>query len=460
MVHIAAAMICKNEKKRILVTLESVKKYVQSIIVYDTGSDDGTQDIIKSFCNTNKITLHFKQGDAVPPEDFDFSVARNILLDFADTFLDVEYLLLMDVNDELKGGDKLIQFAKKMLPEKYSSFLTNQQWFSGGYDTYYNPRFIKPRNNWRYTGAVHEYLNNTKAEKLENGHHDTDIFIYRMAKDCGIVLYQDRTQDDDKSGKRFHRDKVILLREVKKDPTNSRNIFYLAQTFSCLNEIEDSFYYYKLRSTIDNGFWEEKVISLFTAGRLSEKLGHAWQDSLSYYMRAIEMQPRVEPFIDIANHYNKTKNFNLFYIFIHAACELKFPEECILFVDLRAYEYTRFHLLGIAGGLTGHFKEGKWGVENAIKCGFKIDADANNLKLYQEQEKKTKAQENENRTIANEISITSAMKHIQLIDKDKEQTKADFFKEIIPKLAEKFTKMNSTQINKLALNLWKKKQKK
>jgi hypothetical protein len=65
-----------------------------------------------------------------------------------------------------------------------------------------------------------------------------------------IVIFQDRTQDDDKSGKRFFRDKELLVKSYYQDPLNERTIFYLAQTCACLNHKEESLYYYKLRDVL------------------------------------------------------------------------------------------------------------------------------------------------------------------------------------------------------------------
>ena len=178
-VHIALLMMVKNEKKRLHVTLNSVLGYVKSLIIYDTGSTDNTIEILETFAKTNNLPLRLKQG-----EFEDFSTSRNIALDFADTFEDVDYVLMMDTNDELRNGDKLIEFAKAELNNhQNSAFLMCQEWYSGNHDKYYNTRFIKPRNNWRYKGSVHEYLRNLNFE-FEQGPP-----IVRI--DDSIVLFQD-----------------------------------------------------------------------------------------------------------------------------------------------------------------------------------------------------------------------------------------------------------------------------
>ena len=400
MVHIALLMMVKNEHARLHVSLESVKGFVDSIIIFDTGSTDDTIDIARNFCEKNNIPFRLKQGEFV-----NFAVSRNVSLEFADSFSDVDYLLLLDTNDELRGGKDMRRFAEEYRDCPSTGFLVCQEWFSGALDKYFNVRLIKAHNYWRYVGCVHEYCcqmcrkcvnkkprYNVPTETLLLYCEDckTDDMIDIPDKKCfkchekpakfnsqgnkiaifcdecksdGMVeihevhehnivklpgeftIFQDRTKDDDKSGKRFHRDKELLLAEYKKNPTDPRTVFYLAQTYSCLNENEDAFYYYKIRSTLAS-FEEEVFHSFLRAGELSQKLSHPWHESFSYYMRAFEHSERVEPLIFITRYYIAIKKWVLAFTFIKLACNLGFPDHCILFVDRLAYDFTRFSLLG------------------------------------------------------------------------------------------------------------------
>lgn len=365
--HIALLIMMKNEEQQLHISLESIIGYVDSIIAYDTGSTDNTLQILKDFTEKHKIPLRLKQGKFV-----NFSVSRNISLDFADSFTDIDFLLLLDVNDELKGGEKLRKFALEQIKTENSAYLMCQHWWSGRYDKYFNIRFIKPRKGWRYKGSVHEFMFNIKEKRS----------LYRMSDD--IILYQDRTKDN-KSVKRFSTDKVLLLEDYKKDPTDTRVIFYLAQTCICLNQLEDAFNYYKLRSELD-GFQEEKFHSYLNCGKISEKLNHDWHVSLSYYMKAVEHSERVEPLIKLAEHYYRVKKWNLAYMFSHLACSLKYPEKSILFVDKTAYDYTRWHIMGIVAYYYGKYEEGKIACQKAIKAGLNIELDKSNFEFYKRKE--------------------------------------------------------------------------
>jgi glycosyltransferase involved in cell wall biosynthesis len=379
MVHIAVLMMVKNEKKRLHVSLDSVVGFADSLVIFDTGSTDNTIEICQEFSAKHNIPLRLKEGSFV-----NFSVSRNESLDFADSFPDIDYLLLLDTNDELRNGKILRKCAEEYMTNKSTGFLLSQEWFSGSYDKYFNVRFIKAHQKWRYVGAVHEYI---KTFDEENDKHP----IVKLPDT--IVLYQDRTQDDDKSGKRFTRDKELLYEDYKKDPNEPRTVFYLAQTCSCLNQVDEALFYYKIRSTLD-GFHEEKFHAYLRSGELSQKLGHDWYDSLVWYMKAFEHSQRVEPMLFIAIYYINIKMWILAYTYLKLACNLPYPTEAILFVNKNDYDYKRWHLMGIVAYYVGQYVDGKNACLIAIDYCKKSDdkrsnheLDEKNLVFYLEKEK-------------------------------------------------------------------------
>lgn len=378
MVHIAALLMVKNEKKRLQITLNSVVGFVDSLVIFDTGSTDNTIEICKEFSERTNIPLRLKEGSFV-----NFSISRNESLDFADSFPDIDYLLLLDTNDELRNGKQLRQCAEEYVGNPSTGFLLCQEWFSGSYDKYFNVRFIKAHQKWRYIGSVHEYI---KTSDEENDKHP----IVKLPD--SIVLYQDRTQDDDKSGKRFTRDKELLYEDYKKDPTEPRTVFYLAQTCSCLNQIDESLFYYKIRSTLE-GFQEEKFHAFLRSGELSQKLGHDWHDSFIWFIKAFEHSQRVEPLLYISIYYINIKLWTLAYTFLKLACNLPYPTDAILFVNKNDYDYKRWHLMGIVAYYVGQYMDGKNACKIAIDytknnndVNINYDLDEKNLKFYIDKE--------------------------------------------------------------------------
>ena len=468
MVHIAVLMMLKNESKRLNVTLDSIKNFADSLVIFDTGSTDDTIDICKNFSELYNIPLRLKQGEFT-----DFSESRNVSLDFADTFEDIDYLLLMDCNDELIGGDILRKFAEEdYVNNKMYSFLISQEWFSGTINIYNNIRFIKAHKGWRYKGVVHEYISITDKETKE------EICLEIKKLDKNIKLYQDRTKDDDKSINRFYRDKELLLEEYKKNPKYGRTVFYLAQTFSCLNDYKNSYFYYKER-TLLVGFWEETYESYFKCGELSETLNHDWHESFVWYIKAYESIPRVEPLLKIAKYYQNIKNFLLSYTFLDLACKLNFPTQCSLYVDKLAYDYTRWHLTSIVAYYTNlHYKEGKLAclraIENGTKLNINTDIDKKNLEFYlkkeQENEKEKekvieeeKEQENENENEKEKEKEIEEKEKEKEEEKEKEKeniidkmlTKNQFIKIKVLELKNTYPKASEKDLIKIAKSQWK-----
>lgn len=373
--NICVLMMLRNEQKRILVSLESIKDVANSLCIFDTGSVDNTIDICKEFSKQNNIELRLKQGEFI-----DFSTSRNEALNFADTFEDTDFILMLDCNDELRGWKILREYADNNLETDISAFYLSQHWYCGNINKYFNIRLIRAHKNWRYKGVVHEYIcNDDPIEDAKKLKLDLD----------NLYIYQDRTLDDDKSGKRFIRDEVLLKNEFDKNPTDPRTVFYLAQTYACLNRAQDAYDYYKIRSNMTSGFFEEQYESCFQCGILSERLNTDFNDvSLGWYMKSLEIIPRVEPLLKIGQYYQNKKSWFLSYSFLAIACQLSYPTHCNLFVDKIAYEYTRYHLLGIVAFYADRKEEGKRAckiaIENGQKCGQNVSLDLNNLKFYED----------------------------------------------------------------------------
>jgi len=432
---IGLLMMVKNEEKRLQVTLDSVIGQVDALIFYDTGSTDKTIEIIEKFSEKHKINLYLKRGDFV-----DFSTSRNVSLDFADT-IDVHYLLLLDCNDELQGGNELKTAAKMFVEKENNAFLVCQQWWCGQLDKYFNVRFVKARHGWRYRGSVHEWMKDTLSETDQ-----PRIPVVRLPDN--IVLYQDRTQDDDKSGKRFKRDRELLLRDYKNNPNEPRTLFYLAQTCQCLGMHDEALYYSKLRLELQ-GFLEERFHSYVRCGTSCMMLGHDWEDCLKWFVRAYEEFQRAESLVKIADYYrhkaqallkekkNPGNTWRTAYMYIKEACLLNYPEDAILFVDKGAYEYYRWHLMGIIAFYVGSHEEGKEACLKAIAQGKNKELDEKNLQFYFDAEKKKE-----------EAKVDTPV------------TKQQFLAKTVGDLQKQFPNIPQAQIVKRATAMWKKRNKK
>ena len=290
----------------------------------------------------------------------------------------------MDSNDELKNYElKLKLFLQENInSERMLGFYIKQEWNSKGkIDRFFNIRLVKTKYNWHYRAPVHEYITCPKVET--NGTHSHVVKI-----ENGIVIYQDRSLDAHKSTKRFTRDKELLYNEYLKNPHDTRTLFYLAQTCSCLLQYEEAFKYYMLR-TKEKGFLEEVFHAYLRSSEIAQNiLKLSPEEVLFLYMKTLEVScsifncPRAEPLIELAKIYLNNNNKLMAHIFIKQACESVNPcTECQLFVDGDVYDYTRWHLLGITGYYVNDFNIGIIGCIMAY-LNKKKEIDVTNLKTY------------------------------------------------------------------------------
>lgn len=366
---LALVMMVKNEEKRIEVSFDSVRPLADTFVILDTGSTDSTIQICRDYCKRHNITLHLKEETFV-----NFKVSRNVMLDFCDEAIDKKnpkYLLLLDCNDELKSHRELAQFISTHSSPANGFYLKQNWWTGNNLDSYFNIRMVKSHCGWRYDGVVHEYIHQKGVDQKEQK-------VIRLEN---IILFQDRTKDDDKSFKRFNRDKELLYTEYLKDNTEPRTLFYLGQTCGCLGNAQEAYKYYLLRIRY-KGFIEEVYQSYFRLGETAQQLGHPWEESLNWYLKAFSHSTRAEPLVRLAEYYKDAKRDDgkpdilTSYMYANMACQLAYPFNQILFVDRRCYIYKRWHLLGAIAFRAQRYREGKAAAIRAYMIeGQQVDLD-------------------------------------------------------------------------------------
>jgi glycosyltransferase involved in cell wall biosynthesis len=172
MITVSLCMIVRNEELVLARCLDSISSEVDEIIIIDTGSDDATKSIASQYTS---LIYDFKWID-------DFAAARNEA--FAKAKMD--YILWLDADDIFEAVE-LNNFAelKKSLSPDVDSVAMN---YILALDEYGNiafkvkrNRLVKRANNFRWIGAVHEYLEvygNILQSDISVTHkslyHDTD----------------------------------------------------------------------------------------------------------------------------------------------------------------------------------------------------------------------------------------------------------------------------------------------
>lgn len=196
---ISLCMIVKDEEEVLRRCLLGIAKWVDEIIVVDTGSTDGTKKIAKEF--TDKV-YDFRWID-------DFSAARNYSFSLATG----DYLLWLDADDYVPKEEipKLILLRKRLETEQPDGIFCPYFCSVNEYTpplAYYRERFLRRSANPVWKGAVHECI----AVKGAPIYSDFSVWHYGSSKPRG------------------DRNLRIYFKEIEKGiPLSARDEFYYAR---------------------------------------------------------------------------------------------------------------------------------------------------------------------------------------------------------------------------------------
>jgi glycosyltransferase involved in cell wall biosynthesis len=238
MPSICLTMIVKDEAAVIERCLESVRGLVDTWVICDTGSTDGTQEVIRASLGDLPGALHERPW-------VDFGHNRTELMELAHGHAD--YLLLID-------ADMTVTYDRARLRD-----LTADSYMLRHADDpeYWIKRLVRGDGHWRYVGSTHEYIT-------------TDGVDREQVLDAIVI---DHHADGGTRPEKFERDLRLLSRELEQDPDNPRTVFYLAQTLRDLGRIEEALDLYRRRAALAG--WEEEVFyARYQVGLLSERAGH------------------------------------------------------------------------------------------------------------------------------------------------------------------------------------------
>jgi glycosyltransferase involved in cell wall biosynthesis len=308
-------MIVKNESRVIARCLASVKPLIDTWVIVDTGSSDGTQTIIKECLKEIPGTLYERPW-------VDFGHNRQEALELAKDKAD--YLLFMDADEELVYNTPLASFP--WTADYYFISVKNAEATPISYD-----RFLLVNNHlsWKWKDVLHEYLevpsSATTSEKIKN--------MLCVSHPDGA-----RSQDPQK-----HRKDIALLEKVlEKEPTHPRYTFYLAQSYYNAKEYDLAIETYQKRSQIKAGLQEEIFWSLYMIGYIQELIGKPAETFIASYNKAFSQNPnRIEPLFQLAQHFNSKGNFALGYVISKTALDLPSPRDQ-LYIQSWIYEYGIF----------------------------------------------------------------------------------------------------------------------
>ncbi len=304
-------MIVRNEALVIRETLDSVAPYVSSWVIVDTGSHDGTPDVIRDHMARRGIPGELHER---PWRNFGYN--RTEALALAQGHGD--YIWVMDAGDTLVGA---VDFGR-LNADRYELRHRSAD------GVFWRPTLFRDRLRVRYEGVVHEYPvcddDPLVAARLEGDYH-----VHPRAPD---------SHDRDPQQKHA-RDRDLLLAEVQRNPDDARSVFHLAQSYFELGDFDNARLWYARR--VEMGGWDEETYcAMYRAAQSMSELGAPWPELQAAYLRAWEFRPtRAEPLHDIAQRYRLDQRYRLGYLFAQHAAEIPAPEHDVLCVRADVYAW-------------------------------------------------------------------------------------------------------------------------
>jgi glycosyltransferase involved in cell wall biosynthesis/precorrin-6B methylase 2 len=343
-------MIVKNEKDIIEGCLASIKGLIDYWVIVDTGSDDGTQAVIRECMKDIPGELHERPW-------VNFAHNRNEALALAKQKAD--YTLFIDADERWAFSDA---FSLPELDKDYYRITVREIGVVDGV----RKCLINNRLKWRWEGVLHEVLVSDEA------------CIYEDLKEV-INLNNTVVGSRTKDPRKYHKDAEVLEQALKEEPNNSRYIFYLAQCHANAGQYARALENYQKRAAIGEGrdrspevFW-----SLYCIGRVQEELSSPTETIISSYSRAHQLFPeRAEPLYRIAELYCKNKNYFLSYEVSKYARALPEPQERA-FVETWIYEFGILTQFANSAYCLGRFAEAREAIEILLK-NPRLNADMRN----------------------------------------------------------------------------------
>lgn len=305
---ICLCMIVKNESAVIERCLKSVRGLIDTWAISDTGSTDGTRQLIRTALEGIPGELHEE-----PWVDFGHNRSLNIRHGLGKA----DYVLLLDADHVLRPQGPLPALTA-------DSYMLRHE----GATEYRIKRLVRADLPWRYEGVTHEYL--TCDRRDENDRRPG------LQENLDALVIEDYADGGSRHDK-FERDARLLGAELQRDPSNTRTVFYLAQTLRDMGDTAPSIKLYERRAGM-GGWGEEVYYALLQVGVLHGESGD-WPAAMDALSRAWDSRPgRLEACYELAARLRMLGRYHSAHAVTAAVLNRPAPDD-LLFVQPWVYRW-------------------------------------------------------------------------------------------------------------------------
>ncbi|HOX72571.1 MAG TPA: glycosyltransferase family 2 protein [Dokdonella sp.] len=323
--RICLSMIVRDEAAVIERCLRSVRPFIDCWAISDTGSNDGTQQIVRR-------ELAGLPGELIERPWIDFAHNRNEALELAARHGD--YALVIDA-DEVLVADEGFEWPVLDAPGYLLELVF-------GVTRYRRVAMPRLDCGWQWRGVLHEALVSPQAAQA------------RLLPGLRIHVHTDGARSQRPLAEKFAADAEVLRQALIVEPDNARYAFYLAQSLRDANRIVEALAAYRQR--IAMGGWDEEVYqSMLQVALLSERSACAEAEILAAYLHAFDYRPsRAEAPCELARYCRLRERYALARTFAGIAATLP-PSNDLLFVDASVAAWRARDELAVASYWCGDY---------------------------------------------------------------------------------------------------------
>ena len=359
-VKIILTQIMKNESHVAERMLNSIKNFVDGIVVVDTGSTDNSIELVEKWGKDNNIETY------VIPRAFDnFENSRNYSIQKArDFFLSKNdghtyYGMWLDFDEQLIVHPT---FNKEKCDKDLYMFNTRI-----GAMKYTRNEFYRLDKSFKFYGPVHEFIvyDGENKEQVTSG----------LMEGVEVDVKMDGGSWKSDISEKYKSHASILEDYINKVNRDPRWIFYTDQSYhdsaSVPNNKEEneerlrrSLKYYRERVNRLDGYEEERYYSQLRIGSIMKSLEMPWNETHQELLKAYAMDPlRGESIKVIIDYYLTVGEWHLAYLY-SKFCKANFfnknpyPKK-LLFIDESFYTWRILEVHAASCFYTGKIDEAK-----------------------------------------------------------------------------------------------------
>ena len=374
---ISACLIVKNEAGQIESCLKSIRPYVSEICVVDTGSTDGTPEIVKRFADKFEVYTGCNDENGLIAS---FADARQRSFELATQ----PWLFWIDGDDEVRGAEHLEELVERHDKERDGNPALVLMPYEYSHDErgnvtclHYRERLLTPADAFKWVGPVHEVLS-PQAQNVQMFQTEQVKMVHRRAQSGKAI----------ENGRNL---RILKAHYENVGESDVRQLYYLGLEYGNVGDQAMAVKFHK-RYVELSGWDDEKFHACLKIAEHYQSIGH-YEDAVEWATKAVIVREGwAEAYFSLSKSFyfmaqrggrEERRNWERSVHFANLGLSLP-PTKTILFVNPIEREYGIHKFLNFALNKVGDVKGAMESVNRALAIRPDDDGLLGNKRIYEE----------------------------------------------------------------------------